>query len=315
LINIIKSISIVVLLLFIFPIFYILLIGDVIMVQFIKRPAFSGFETDYDTADYILFGFPMDNTASYRAGSKNMPAFVREASLNIETNSLFSGNDMAHILLHDLGDIIVSARQHDRQINEAQEIIQSIREANKVPVMIGGEHSITEAVIDSFSDSLFVVLDAHTDLRSEYLGDDDSHACVCYKIANRLDPDQLLQIGIRGLSPEEIQFASEHDISQITSLQILQSDVDSIITKINKKIEAYDSIYLSFDMDVYDPAYAPGVGTPEPLGLSPLLAFKIIHGIKKEIKGIDINEMTPNYDPSGVTSILAAKTLQEILLR
>ena len=285
------------------------------MVEYIKRPAFSGFETNYENADYIIFGFPMDDTASYRAGSRRMPSATREASLNIETNSLFSDRDMSEVKLHDLGDIIVNIGNHQKQIKDGTETIKSIREDNKIPVMIGGEHSITEAAFVNFKDSLFIVFDAHADLREDYLGNPNSHASVFYKLVNQLSSGNLLQIGVRGLSVEEKNFAKAHDIKQFTSLDIIRSDLQTIIKNINDFSSKFDSIYLSFDMDVYDPAYAPGLGTPEPLGLSPFQVFTIIHGLEGNIRGIDISEATPDYDQSGITSILVAKTIQEILLK
>lgn len=285
------------------------------MVKYIKRPAFSGFETNYENADYIIFGFPMDDTASYRSGSRRMPTAIREASLNIETNSLFSDRDMSEVKLHDIGDIVVTKGNHQKQIEDGKKTIKRIRKENKIPVMIGGEHSITESAFESYNNSLFIVFDAHADLRTDYLGNPNSHACVFYKLAKNYNPENLLHVGIRGLSLDEINFAKEYNIHQITSLEIMKEDLNVIINKINKYSSNFDSIYLSFDMDVYDPAYAPGLGTPEPLGLSPFQIFTILHGIKGKIDGIDISEMTPDFDQSGITSVLAAKTLQEILLR
>ena len=136
------------------------------------------------------------------------------------------------------------------------------------------------------------------------------------RLLDKIKPDQILQVGIRAQSLEEIEFVKENpDLIQLSSIDINKNGFDWTIKQFKDKIDQFDKIYISVDIDGYDPSFAPGTGTPEAMGLNPYLVFSLIHQIQNEkIVGVDVNEVNPAYDPSGITSILAAKTLYEILL-
>lgn len=285
--------------------------------SFTDRPFFSGYKSELEFSKYVAFGSPHDMTTCYRPGTRFGPPAIREASLNIETYSYFSQRDMIEVRIHDIGDIFLTGNHRER-LKQIETVLKQIRNVwNKIPLMLGGEHSITIPVREIYNkDVLFVIFDAHGDLREQYLDEPYSHASMTKRLLDVINPDQVLQVGIRAQSLEEIEFVKQHpELIQLSSLDINRNGFDWTMKKFKDKIEQYEKIYISVDIDGYDPAYAPGTGTPEAMGLNPFLVFSLIHQIKNEqIVGADINEVNPSFDQSGITSILAAKTLYEILL-
>jgi len=128
-----------------------------------------------------------------------------------------------------------------------------------------------------------------------------------------LGAENLLQIGVRATSKEEREFAQTNKVAQITSLEVLKNGIKQVLSRVNDLTSTFEKIYISIDMDVFDPAFAPGVGNPEPEGLSPTTVFDIIWGLESKICGIDVVELCPPFDPTGITAVLAAKTLFELI--
>lgn len=284
--------------------------------SFVNRPSFSGYKSDIKNSKYIVFGVPYDATTSYRPGTRDGPAAIREASLNIESYSYFSKKDMIEVRIHDLGDIILTGSQQNK-LSQISVILKQILLWNKIPVMLGGEHSISIPVRDHINtNTLFIIIDAHGDLREEYLDNTYSHACITKRWLDVIKPEQIIQIGIRGQSLEEFEFLETNpELLQLSSYDIHQNGLKWGISILKEKIQTFDQIYVSVDIDGFDPAYAPGTGTPEPMGLSPFQVFNFIHQIpQSKIVGMDLVEVNPGYDSSGITSVLAAKTLFELLL-
>lgn len=284
---------------------------------FTERPTFSGYKSNLEFSKYVAFGAPHDMTTCYRPGTRFGPPAIREASLNIETYSYFSQRDMSEVRINDIGDIFLTGNHRER-LKQIETVLKKITsEWNKIPIMFGGEHSITIPVREVFNDDvLFVIFDAHGDLREQYLDEPYSHASMTKRLLDVINPDQILQVGIRAQSLEEIEFVKENpDLIQLSSLDIHRNGFDWTMENFKDKIDQFDKIYISVDIDGYDPCYAPGTGTPEAMGLNPYLVFSLVHQIKNEkIIGVDINEVNPSFDSAGITSILAAKTLFEILL-
>lgn len=284
---------------------------------FTKRPHFSGYESNLDDSKYVLVGVPHDMTCCYRPGTRNGPSAIREASINIETYSNFSEKDLSEVRIHDIGDIILLGSHRDR-LDQVKVVLKQIKEWNKIPIMLGGEHSISIPIRDLYdSKTLFLIIDAHGDLRDEYLDERFSHACTTKRLLDTIKAEQIIQMGIRAQSIEEIEFLSTiPDLTQISSYDIQSNGVLWAVNSIKEKIISFDSVYISVDIDGFDPAFAPGTGTPEPMGLSPYQVFTLIHELvpNDKIVGIDLVEVNPIYDHGGITSILAAKTLFEILL-
>jgi len=284
--------------------------------SFIERPAFSGYQSNIDLATHIIFGVPHDATTSYRPGTREAPAAIREASLNIETYSYFSKRDISELRLHDIGDVILTGSNNEK-LAQISSILKYIIELEKIPVMIGGEHSISIPVRDYFNkDVLFIMVDAHGDLREEYLGDNYSHACITRRWLDKIKSSQILQLGIRGQSLDEFEFLKDHpDFIQLSSYDIHNNGMNWALKVLENKINLFEKIYISIDIDGFDPAYAPGTGTPEVMGLSPFEVYNFIHKIpRSKVVGFDLVEVNPNQDSGGITSILAAKTIFELLL-
>lgn len=282
-----------------------------------ERPTFSGYKSDLEFSKFVVFGAPHDMTTCYRPGTRFAPPAIREASLNIETYSYFTQRDMSEVRIHDIGDIFLTGNHRER-LKQIEVVLKQITsDWNKIPLMLGGEHSVTIPVREVYNkDVLFVIFDAHGDLREQYLDEPYSHASMTKRLLDVINPEQILQVGIRAQSLEEIEFVKGNpELTQLSSLDIHRNGFDWTVKNFKNKIDQFEKIYISVDIDGYDPSYAPGTGTPEAMGLNPYLVFSLIHQIKNEkIIGADINEVNPSYDPTGITSILAAKTLFEILL-
>jgi len=292
-------------------------LSDFEKLVFTERPSFSGYKSELEFSKYVIFGAPHDMTTCYRPGTRFGPPAIREASLNIETYSYFSQRDMSEVRIHDIGDIFLTGNHRER-LNQIESVLKQIKNNwGQIPLMLGGEHSVTIPVREiTDKDTLFVIFDAHGDLREQYLDEPYSHASMTKRLLDVINPDQILQTGIRAQSLEEIEFVKENpDLIQLSSLDIHRNGFDWTMKRFKEKVDQFDKVYISVDIDGYDPSFAPGTGTPEAMGLNPYLVFSLIHQIQNEkIIGVDINEVNPSYDMSGITSILAAKTLYEILL-
>ena len=216
--------------------------------SFIERPAFSGYQSDIDLATHVSFGAPHDATTSYRPGTREAPASIREASLNIETYSYFSQRDISEIRTHDIGDVVLSGSNKEK-LAQIGSILKHIITLNKIPVMLGGEHSISIPVRDYFNKGvLFIMVDAHGDLREEYLGDHYSHACITKRWLDILKPKQILQIGIRGQSLDEFEFLKVNpELTQLSSYDIHKNGLNWANSILEKKIELFEKIYVSIE--------------------------------------------------------------------
>lgn len=272
----------------------------------------GGFQTDYDDAKYVVFGVEYDRTASYREGCGMAPDIIRETANNLETVDMFTSNDIGLMDIHDMGNLQFTTRENLFQ--SIREVLTKIRNDSKIPLILGGEHTITAATAHNFKNSLYVMLDAHSDLRESYNGDRWSHACAARRLLDIVDSKQLVQFGIRALSMEENEFAESNNIIRFFSHNHSHEEAKKIVETVNRLGEFYDGVYLTLDMDGFDPAFVPGVGNPEPLGLTTREVFSIISQIKN-IVGMDITELNPKYDSSGSSQVVAARLAMHLLSR
>jgi len=277
---------------------------------------FSGFQKAFEEADYVVLGVPFDVTSTYRTGARFGPAAVREASLNIETYSFRSGMDVEELRIHDLGDLHV-ATDTMQTIERLAKVVGEILEARKTPVIIGGEHTVTLGVLKGFgnkaSKTAVLSFDAHLDLRDEFMGLRVSHTTFMRRLNEQLKPAKILEVGTRAVCREELDYAEKAGIEFITAQQIRRGGVEQTLKFLKRKLADAESVYVSVDMDILDPAYAPAVQNPEPDGLEGHTLLDILCGIcDKRIVGLDIVEVAPNYD-FGVTAVQAAKTIFEFL--
>ena len=280
--------------------------------------AFGGFQNTVELSDYVIFGAPLDDTPSYRPGCRKGPKFIRESAINIETTNIFNWEDLENIKYHDAGDFNwPETLETVKKVQEIQHIVDSIKNVGKIPITIGGEHTVMVGSRNAFKDCLYIIFDAHADLRSKYQNNPYSHACASRRLLdeNYVDPQQLYQIGIRALCPEEVKFIKENNIKQILAPKFTADTVRNVIKEINDIGSSYKGIYLSIDTDGFDPAFAPGVGTPEPFGINPNDVLTLLNEMEVPVKGMDINEFNPSQDAGGITSVLCAKLILYILTK
>ncbi len=261
-------------------------------------------------ADVILFGAPLDRTASYRGGSRFAPAAIREASHYMESYSVRTGLDWDDLSLVDVGDI--SATEVDLAVEEIKGVAEEIRAMGKLPAMLGGEHTITLGTLRALRPEAVVVFDAHLDLRNELFGERLCHATYLRRAHEELG-FKLVVVAARALSAEEIEYAEEKDVTVVTVQDVKRFGAEPIVEMIKDTLEDAASVYLSVDMDAVDPAEAPAVGNPSPEGISVTQLLDIVARIvDKRLVGVDLNEVSPSYD-SGLTAIQGAYILLETL--
>jgi agmatinase len=277
---------------------------------------FSGFQKPFEKADYIIFGVPFDVTSTYRTGARFGPNAIRQASLNIETYSFRTGIDVEDLRLHDLGDLHVST-DTEKTLERTSLVIKDILEAEKTPVTIGGEHTITLGVVKGLeskaSKTALVSFDAHLDLRNEFMGLKLSHTTFMRRINEEVKPTKIIEVGTRAVCKEELNYAKKAGIEFFTAQQIRNEGNERISKQLKEKLAKYENVYLSIDMDVLDPAYVPAVQNPEPEGLETHILFDILCDIcDKRLISFDVVEVAPNYD-AGITAVQAAKAIFEVL--
>lgn len=176
--------------------------------------------------------------------------------------------------------------------------------------MMGGEHSITIGAVKNYADADLIVVDAHSDFRESYGGSAYSHACVTRRCLDILGDGRITSIGTRSISREEYESKDINRVSFISSAEVRKSGIELIVDEVEKSIRG--DVYLSIDMDGFDPSFAPAVGTPEPYGLTPWDVRYLMNRLGKRIIGFDIVEFSPIYD-NGNTAMLAAKLIQDFI--
>ncbi len=271
---------------------------------------FLGCDSEYSEAQLVIFGAPFDSTTSYRPGTRFASKTMRGESYGIETYSPYQDRDLTEIAVFDGGDLELPFGNTIRVLKEIEASAAQIVEDGKLPVMIGGEHLVTlgavRAVLGKFPDLHVIQFDAHADLREDYLGEQLSHATVMRRIWDLTGDGRLYQFGIRSGEKTEFEFAKSHTVLNKFNF----ADLDKIVERLSGK-----PVYFTLDLDVLDPSAFPGTGTPEAGGVSFLELLDAILRISKlNIVGCDINELSPVYDQSGVSTAAACKILREMLL-
>ncbi|HEX9862423.1 MAG TPA: agmatinase [Candidatus Bathyarchaeia archaeon] len=277
---------------------------------------FSGIQTPFEKADYVVFGVPFDVTSTYRTGARFGPHAIRQASLNIETISFRNGIDVEDIGIHDLGDLHVST-DPKKTVDMLKLVVEDIADAGKMPVALGGEHTITLGIMKGLSakaaKTAVVSFDAHLDLRKEFLGLKLSHTTFMRCINEEVKPAKIIEVGTRAVCKEELAYAKKAGIDFFTSQQIRKEGSAQIAQALREKLAPYDKVYVSVDMDVLDPAYAPAVQNPEAEGIETHTLLDILCSLcDKRVIGFDVLEVAPIYD-QGVSAIQAAKIVFEML--
>jgi agmatinase len=274
---------------------------------------FSGFSKPFAESRYVVVGVPYDHTSSYRVGSRFAPRAIRDASLNIETYSLRTSVDIEDVPIHDAGDlhIVDDAAQ---TLVRIQGVTKEIIDSKRIPVLIGGEHTITLGAVRSLPASVGVVsFDAHGDLRNKYGGGGISHATVLRRITEKVGTDGVLLLGVRALCKEEVEFIEEQKIQKFTPWEIRAQGISKVAERIDTFAKRFQHVYLTIDSDALDPAFAPGVANPEFNGLTADELVTLATAVVSErMIGFDLVEVCPNYD-LGVTCAAAARIIFEVI--
>ena len=272
---------------------------------------FIACDAEYEDAGIVLFGAGFDGTTSFRPGTRFAPASIRNESFGIETYSPYQDKDMLDYSYFDSGDLERTFGDTEGVLNDIQERAQTILDDGKIPFMIGGEHLVTlgtvRAVSSKYDDLYIVHFDAHADLREDYLGQKLSHACVLRRCHDILGDGHIFQFGIRSGDRDEFRFADGHTFMNKFNLNGLEETVEKLKDK---------NVYLTVDLDVLDPSVFPGTGTPEAGGVTfdELRRALTLVCSKLNIVGCDVNELSPQYDQSGVSTAVACKIIREMLI-
>ena len=277
---------------------------------------FAGLQKPFEAAKFVVFGVPFDATSTYRTGARFGPNAIRQASLNIETYSFRSKIDLEDLALHDAGDLSPSA-DAPKTVDMTRLVVEDILAAEKTPVAIGGEHTFTLGVMKGLgvkaAKTAIVSFDAHLDLRCEFLGSTLSHTTFMQLINEEVKPEKIIEVGTRAACKEELAYAKKAGIEFFTSQEIVNQGSLPIAEQLKDKLLPYENLYLTVDLDVLDPAFAPAVQNPEPEGIATTQLIDLVCSlIDKRVLGFDLVEVTPVYD-QGVSAIVAAKIVYEML--
>ncbi|CAM5365114.1 agmatinase [Bacillus safensis FO-36b] [Bacillus safensis subsp. safensis] len=275
---------------------------------------FIGSHPTWEDAKVILYGMPMDWTVSYRPGSRFGPNRIREVSIGLEEYSPYLDRELHEVPFFDAGDIPLPFGNAQKSLDLIEEYVDSILEKGKFPLGMGGEHLVSwpvfRAMYKKYPDLAIIHMDAHTDLREEYEGEPLSHSTPIRKVAGLIGAENVFSFGIRSGMKEEFEWAKEAGM-HISKFEVLEP-LKQVLPKLKGR-----PVYVTIDIDVLDPAHAPGTGTVDAGGITSKELLASIHSIAGsdvQVVGADLVEVAPVYDHSDQTANTASKLLREMLL-
>lgn len=270
---------------------------------------FADAGAEYADAGYVIFGAPYDGTSSYRAGSRDAPGAIRAVSFNFETYIPDPGIDLVDVSVCDLGDLEVLSLP-DLVVDQVRETAAMIVQDGKVPILIGGEHTVTPGAVEAVKPACYVVCDAHLDLRDEFGGTKWNHACATRRVMD-LGVEDIFIIGARSGPAEEFELVGESErLHMYTADDVAERGIAAVIRDI-KDIIGDRSLYLSIDADAVDCCLTPGLGTPEPFGITPRDLRSVVRAFAARASGFDYVEVCPI--DAGQTAAVAAKLIREFI--
>ena len=273
---------------------------------------YIGCDAEYDEARIVLFGAPYDSTTSFRPGTRFAGREIRNDSYGLEIYSPYQDLELPEDVVYDCGDLELAIGSSEQVLDQIEDTARRILKDDNLPFMIGGEHLVTlgavRAAAEKYPDMHIIHFDAHTDLREDYLGVKLSHACVIRRCWEILGDGRIHQFGIRSGEKSEFDWAR----SGHTDLHPFRLDgLEETIRKIGDA-----PVYFTVDLDVMDPSYFPGTGTPEPGGIDFLTAMAGVTEVCRSVNliGCDVNELCPPCDPTGASTAAACKIIREMLI-
>ena len=268
---------------------------------------FMACEKEAHEADIVLFGAPFDSTTSYRPGTRFGSSAIRRESYGIECYSPYQDKDLEDTKVMDCGDLELCFGNTKKALAQIEEQAKEILDNSAIPFMLGGEHLVTlgafRAVLEKYPDIHIIHFDAHADLREEYLGEQLSHASVIRRCWDLVGDERIYQFGIRSGDREEFYWAKEH----VTMKKFDFEGLEEVLEKLEGM-----PIYFTLDLDVLDPSVFPGTGTPEPGGVTFDALRKAAEKVcsRANVVACDVNELSPHYDPSGISTAAACKIVR-----
>ena len=274
--------------------------------QSFSTTLFADADAEYSSADYVLFGVPFDGTTSFKAGCRDAPLAIRQVSYNIETYLPFYDLEMTDVPVHDMGDMYVECLP-DLMVEQVADAVSDLMKDEIVPIMMGGEHSVTIGAVQTLKPKWYVVCDAHLDMQDEYRGSPFNHDCVTARVSEIVE--NIVIIGARSGCKEEFEYAREN-YHLYTADDVEERGIRAVLDEVSELI-GDDSLYLSIDADAIDCCLTPGLGTPEPFGLTPKDVRAVIRRLAKNAVGFDYVEVLPN--DQGQTAMVAAHMIREFI--
>ncbi len=276
------------------------------------EPRFIACRASLPDARIVLFGIPFEGRVNLRRGADHGPRELRLASDSSQTYSPFLGRDLEDLALADLGDCELGDGTPREQLARAREEIRRFWRPGLLPVMLGGDHTATLPVIEvlapAIADVWILQLDAHPDLREEFLGERYNYASAMARVMDVVAPERVYQVGMRTGAREEFQRKAPH-LFPAHRLHPVEA-----VKRVLPELQAHP-LYVTIDVDVLDPSEAPGTGAPEPCGITAAELVEIVRLLAPcRVVGTDLMEVAPAWDPSGRTGITASWILREAIL-
>ena len=271
---------------------------------------FLGCDADWEEARVVLYGAPYDSTTSFRPGTRFGSRAIRAESYGLELYSPYQDAELRGRVL-DSGDLELPFGDPAPALAMIEARAAEILQGGKIPFLLGGEHLVTlgavRAAAKAHPDLHILHFDAHADLRADYLGSPLSHACVLRRCHELVGDHRIYQFGIRSGDKAEFDWGKGHVFTHKFDLEGLGEALDALQGK---------PVYLTVDLDVLDPSVFPGTGTPEPGGVSfDALRRAVTDACRRlHIVAADVNELSPHYDPSGISTAAACKIVREMLI-
>ena len=255
-----------------------------------------------------LYGVAYDGTTSFRPGTRFGPAAIREVSTGLETYCPQLQADLEDLAFADLGAVAIPHGAPEPVLAAVEQATERVLDLGLIPLMLGGEHSISSGAVAAVArrhpDLVLLQLDAHADLRHEWLGSRHSHACAMRRCLEVLPSGELRQVAIRSGTREE--FHELHAQQRLVSVD----DYAASLAPLRGR-----PLYLTVDLDWFDPAVLPGTGTPEPGGFFWPDFARLVEELRHHrLVAADVVELAPQLDPTGVSAVLAAKVVRSLLL-